>query len=55
MRGRRKKVGDEWIIYAFIVGIPVYLIMEYPIIFWIVFVPLVTLGVVKFITWLKNK
>jgi hypothetical protein len=52
---RRKKSSNEgMIIWAFIIGIPAYLMIEYPIIFWIVFVPLVTLGVVKFITWLKR-
>lgn len=52
---RRKKSGDEGlIILAFIIGIPAFLIMQHPVIFWLVFIPLVTFGIVKFITWLKR-
>lgn len=52
---RRKKSGDEGlIILAFIIGVPVFLVMQHPIIFWLVFIPLVTFGIVKFITWLKR-
>ena len=53
MRG--KKSSDEGlIIWAFIIGIPAFLIMSHPIIFWLVFIPLVTMGIIKFITWLKR-
>ena len=52
---RRKKSDDAGlIIWAFIIGIPAFLIMQYPVIFWLVFIPLVVFGVVKFITWLKR-
>ena len=52
---RRKKSSNEGlIIWVFIIGVPIFLMMEYPIIFWLVFVPLVTYGIVKFITWLKK-
>lgn len=52
---RRKKSGDGGlIILAFVIGVPVFLMMEYPIVFWIVFVPLVVFGIVKFITWFKR-
>ena len=52
---RRKKSDDTGlIIWAFIIGIPAFLIMSHPIIFWLVFIPLVVFGIVKFITWLKR-
>ena len=42
------------IIFALVVGVPVFLLMEYPIIFWLIFIPLAVLGIIKFITWLKK-
>ena len=52
---RRKKLDDTGlIILAFVIGVPIFLMMEYPIIFWLVFVPLVVFGIIKFITWLKK-
>ena len=51
---RRKKSDDSIIIWAILIGIPAFLIVEYPIIFWLVFIPLVILGAVKFIAWLKK-
>ena len=51
---RKKKYDEGLIILALIIGVPVFLVMQYPIIFWMVFVPIVTLLVVKFITWLKH-
>ena len=51
---RKKKSDDGLIIWVFIIGVPVFLMMEYPIIFWLVFIPLVILGAVKFIAWLKK-
>lgn len=55
MRRRKKKSDDGLIIWAFIIGVPAFLVMQYPIIFWLVFVPVVTFLVVKFITWLKGR
>ena len=52
---RKKKSDDGLIIWAFIIGIPVFLIMQYPIIFWLVFVPAVTFLAVKFVAWLKKR
>lgn len=51
---RKKKSDDGLIIWAFILGIPAFLIMQYPIIFWLIFVPVVTYFAIKFITWLKR-
>ncbi len=50
----RKSNNDGLIILAFVIGVPVFLLMVYPLLFWVVFVPLVALGIVKFITWLKK-
>ena len=36
------------------VGVPLYLLMEYPVIFWVIFVPVALLGIIKFIAWLKK-
>ena len=35
-------------------GVPVFLLMAHPFIFWLIFVPLAVLGIIKFITWLKK-
>ena len=51
---RKKSDNTGLIVLAFVIGVPIFLMMEYPIIFWLVFVPLVTYGIVKFITWLKK-
>ena len=51
---RRRKHDGGIIALAFIIGVPVFLLMVHPLIFWLVFVPLVVLGVTKFITWLKK-
>lgn len=52
---RRKKSDDSGLIgFAFIIGTPLFLLMVHPFIFWLVFVPLVVLGIIKFITWLKK-
>lgn len=42
------------IILAFVIGVPIFLLMVYPVIFWIVFVPIVLFGVIKFILWLRK-
>ena len=50
----RKSDGIGLIVLAFVIGVPVFLLMEHPIIFWSIFVPIVVFGIVKFITWLKK-
>ncbi len=53
---KRKKKSDEGlIIWAFIIGLPAFLIMLHPIIFWTVFIPVVVLFVMKFLMWLKKR
>lgn len=53
---RRKKNSDDGlIIWAFIIGVPAFLIVQYPIVFWLVFVPVVTFLVMKVINWLKGR
>ena len=42
------------VIAMFLVGIPLYLLMEHPFIFWLVFVPLAVVGIANFILWLKK-
>ena len=52
---RKKKSDDGLIIWAFIIGVPAFLIMQFPIVFWLVFVPVVTFLVMKVINWLKGR
>ena len=42
------------IMFALIGGLIAYLIIERPLIFWLVFVPIVTLIIIKFVLWLKK-
>lgn len=42
------------IIFALVVGIPLYLLFEHPVVFWIVLVPIAVYVIIKFITWLKK-
>lgn len=51
---RKKSDNTGMIILAIVVGTPIFLLMVHPFIFWLVFVPLVVLGIIKFITWLKK-
>lgn len=50
----RRNKSDGGVIWAIIIGIPVFLLVVHPLIFWLVFVPLVVIGITKFITWLKK-
>lgn len=42
------------IILAFVVGVPLFLLMEHPVIFWLIFVPICVVGIYGFIKWLKK-
>lgn len=53
MRGRKSSDGGI-IALAFIIGVPVFLLMEHPVIFWLVFLPLTVILVMGFIGWLKK-
>lgn len=49
-----KEDNTGLIILALVVGVPIFLLMVYPIIFWLIFVPLAAIVIFKFITWLKK-
>ena len=50
-----KKSDDTGlIIFALVSGVPIYLAMEHPVIFWAVFVPLAVIAIITFISWLKK-
>ncbi len=51
---RKKKKDDNALLWVFLVGGPICLLMVHPVIFWLVFVPLLVLGIVKFVSWLKK-
>jgi hypothetical protein len=52
---RRRKSSDEGlIVLALVLGIPIFLLMVYPIIFWLVFLPLAVILIMRFIGWLKK-
>lgn len=42
------------VILVFLVGVPLFLLMEHPLIFWLIFVPIAVLGIIRFIIWLKK-
>lgn len=54
MRRRKKRDESALIPWVFILGVPLFLLMEHPVIFWCVFVPLVVLAVIGFIRWVKK-
>jgi hypothetical protein len=52
-RGRKK--DDSWMFGLIIfVGVPLFLLMVHPLIFFFVFVPLVALVIIKILEWLKK-
>ena len=48
------KDSSSMIIWAFAIGFPVFLLVEHPVAFWLVFVPIITMSVISFIMWLKK-
>ena len=55
MSRRGKKKDDSWLIgLVLLVGAPLYLIMEHPLIFWLVFVPLTVILVCLVVQWFKK-
>ena len=54
MRKNNSKPEDNLIIWAFIIGVPVFLLMVHPVIFFLVFIPIVTIALARFIRWLKK-
>lgn len=48
------KSNGSMIILAFVIGVPVFLLMTRPVIFWAVFLPIVVIGIVLLIRWLRR-
>lgn len=53
-RGKGSESDGCLIALAFLVGIPLYLLTEHPIIFWFIFVPIVVFGISKVTKWFKK-
>ena len=53
---RRKKNSVDGCLLPFslVVGIPIYLLVTYPIIIFIIAIPFLIYGIVALITWLKK-
>ena len=43
------------LLFCLLVGLPVYLLMEKPTIFWLVFVPIAAVVIVLIVKWFKRK
>lgn len=54
MRRRKSDSGSGTFWFIFIVGGSAFLIMNFPIIFFLVVVPLAVLAIGRFIRWLKK-
>lgn len=55
MRRRKSNESNGCLMtVVIIIGIPVFLLMVHPLIFWLVFLPLAVTGIVNFIKWLKK-
>lgn len=55
MSRRKKDDGNGCLIFVIVVlGIPLFLLMEHPIIFFLVFLPLVCWGVGALVNWFKK-
>ena len=54
MSGNKKDENTGLIIFALIVGTPIYLLVTFPLIFWLVFLPIAVFVVVKFVLWLTG-
>lgn len=51
---RRRKGDDGVIAFAFILGGAVFLLMVHPVIFWVIVIPLVSMGIIRLLAWLKK-
>lgn len=55
MRRRGRKNNDPWVFcLAVFLGVPVFLLMVHPLIFFLLFVPLVIILILAIIGWLKK-
>ena len=53
-RGRGSKPDGCLLTVACIMGIVMFFLMEHPIIFWLIVVPIVAAVIIGFIRWLKK-
>ena len=54
MSGRGSKPDGCLLTAVCIIGIVMFFLMEHPVIFWLVLVPIVVIAAVIFIRWLKK-
>ena len=55
MSRRGGKKNDSWILgWIILLGVPTFLLMVHPLIFFLVFVPLVIVFLINLIKWLKK-
>ena len=55
MSRRKKDDGNGCLIFVIgVLGIPLFLLMEHPVIFFLVFLPLVCWGVGALVNWFKK-
>ena len=55
MSRRRKDDGNGCLIFVIVVlGIPLFLLMNHPVFFFLVFLPLVYWGISALVKWFKN-
>ena len=53
-RGRGSQPDGCLVTVGCLMGIIMFLLMEHPVVFWLIFVPIVTIAVIKVIAWLKK-
>lgn len=55
MSRRRKDDGNGCLIFVIVVlGVPLFLLMNHPVFFFLVFLPLVCWGISALVKWFKN-
>lgn len=55
MSRRRKDDGNGCLIFVIVVlGLPLFLLMNHPVFFFLVFLPLVCWGISALVKWFKN-
>ena len=42
------------VLVIFLIGVPLYLFFEHPLIFWLILVPIAVIIGIRFILWLKK-
>lgn len=51
---RKGGMSAGLLIFTFAVGIPMMLLLEHPVVFWMIFLPLLIIGIVCLVYWLKK-